>query len=177
VAIWPAFLAGIKPCDIIMHKVKWAVWCPNWNTQLYTNEKLSDFFPKCSQFLSYYIVLQFWLSTILIIYTMNGVIWSWRIKQKCQQNRYCFPIGRLFCCSVVGVALKVPLKWYNWDKNWLTGSQVVFLCMKLLLNSTYPMIHSSINYYHLLHMILYSIQWQASHDNWSWYANKPALFE
>jgi hypothetical protein len=23
-------------------------------------------------------------------------------------------------------------------------------------------------------MILYIIQWQASHDNWSWYANKPA---
>ena len=44
---------------------------------------------------------------------------------------------------------------------------VVFLCMKLLLNSTYEMIHSSINYYHLLYMILYSIQWQASHDNWS----------
>jgi hypothetical protein len=29
-------------------------------------------------------------------------------------------------------------------------------------------------YYRLLYMTLYSIQWQASHDNWSWYANKPA---
>jgi hypothetical protein len=26
-------------------------------------------------------------------------------------------------------------------------------------------------------MILYSIQWQASHGNWSCYANKPASFE
>ena len=48
-----------------------------------------------------------------------------------------------------------------------TNLLVVFLCMKLLLNSTYPMIHSSINYYCLLYLILYSIQWQASHDNWS----------
>ena len=41
----PTFLSGIKPCDIIMHKVKWAVRCLNWNSQLYTNKKLSDFFP------------------------------------------------------------------------------------------------------------------------------------
>ena len=27
---------------------------------------------------------------------MDGVIWSWHIKQKCQQNRFCLPIGRLF---------------------------------------------------------------------------------
>ena len=46
-----------------------------------------------------------------------------------------------------------------------TGS--ISICMKLLLNSTYPMIHSSIIYYRLLYMILSSIQWQASHDNWS----------
>jgi hypothetical protein len=96
----------------IIGKTKKSAFCVPYSvTQLYTNEKLSDFFPKCSQFLSYYIVLQFWLSTILIIYTMNGVIWSWRIKQKCQRKRFCLPIGRLFCCSVVGVALKVPLKW------------------------------------------------------------------
>ena len=29
----------------------------------------------------------------------------------------------------------------------------------------------------LLYMILYSIQWQARHGNWSCYANKPASFE
>jgi hypothetical protein len=28
-----------------------------------------------------------------------------------------------------------------------------------------------------LYMILYSIQWQASHGNWSCYANKPTSFE
>ena len=42
--IRPAFLTDIKPCDVIIHKVNWAVWCPHWNTPLYTNEKLSDFF-------------------------------------------------------------------------------------------------------------------------------------
>ena len=43
------------------------------------------------------------------------------------------------------------------------GPPVVFLCMKLLLISN----DSFKYYYHLLYMILYSIQWQASHDNWS----------
>jgi hypothetical protein len=33
----PAFFTGIKPCDVIIHKVNWAVWCRHWNTPLYTN--------------------------------------------------------------------------------------------------------------------------------------------
>jgi hypothetical protein len=46
-----------------------------------------------------------------------------------------------------------------------TGSISMY---ELLLNSTYSMIHSiSSIIYRLLYMILYSIQWQASHDNWS----------
>ena len=55
-----------------------------------------------------------------------------------------------------------------------TDLLVVFLSIILLLNSTYQSIQSSINYYCLLYMILYSIQWQASHDNLSGYASRPA---
>ena len=63
------------------------------------------------------------------------------MKQKFQQNRFCLPIGGLFSCSAVGVALKVPTKMIIGTK---TDLLVVFTCMKLLLNSIYPMIHSSI---------------------------------
>ena len=43
------------------------------------------------------------------------------------------------------------------------------------LNSTCPMIHSSIINVDIYgNMTLYSIQWQAIHGNWSCYANKPA---
>jgi hypothetical protein len=46
--------------------------------------------------------------------------------------------------------------------------------MKLLLNSTCPMIHSSIIIVYVY--VLYIIQWQASHGNWSCYANiKPTM--
>jgi hypothetical protein len=54
-------------------------------------------FQYCSQFLSYYIVLQFWLSTILII-TMGDVICNWHIEQKCQQIN---SVSRSADCSVV----------------------------------------------------------------------------
>jgi hypothetical protein len=45
-----------------------------------------------------------------------------------------------------------------------TDLMVVFLCMKLLVNSTYPIIHSSIIIICYI-VILYSIEWQASRDN------------
>ena len=39
------------------------------------------------------------------------------------------------------------------------------------------MSNDSFKYYYCLYiyMILYSIQWQASHGNWSCYANKPTM--
>ena len=47
------------------------------------------------------------------------------------------------------------------------------------LNSTCPMIHSGIIIVDIYdNMTLYSIQWQASHGNWSCYANNTAsIFE
>jgi hypothetical protein len=69
---------------------------------------------------------------------MNGVIWSWRIKQKCQQIYFVShqQIVQLFCNrgSLEG-AIKTIIG---------TKTDLVFLYMKLLLNSMCPMIHSSI---------------------------------
>jgi hypothetical protein len=100
---------------------------------------------------------------------MNDVIWSWRIKQKCQQYILSLhqQIVQLFCNRG---SLEGAIKTINGTKN-----DLVFLSIKLLLNSTCPLIHSSILLF--IHMVLYSIQWQASHGNWSCYAAaaKPAM--
>ena len=53
------------------------------------------------------------------------------MKQNCQQTDFVSPSGirKLFSCFAIGVAI-----------------DLIFLYMKLLLNSTCPMIHSSIIY-------------------------------
>jgi uncharacterized membrane protein (DUF106 family) len=59
-----------------------------------------------------------------------------------------------------------------------TKTDLVFLYMKLLLNSMCPMIHSSIIivYTYIWYYDYYcTIEWQASRGNWSWYANRPAM--
>jgi hypothetical protein len=68
------------------------IWNNPTGLQLSLYFRVYNIFRYCSQFLSCYIVLQFLWSTILII-TMNGVIWSGHIKQKCQQIADC----QLFC--------------------------------------------------------------------------------
>jgi uncharacterized membrane protein (DUF106 family) len=77
---------------------------------------------------------------------MNGAIWSWRIKQKCWQIDFVShqQIVQLFCNrgSLEG-AIKTIIG---------TKTDLVFLYMKLLLNSMCPMIHSSI-------IIVYTYIW------------------
>jgi hypothetical protein len=65
---------------------------------------------------------------------MNGAIWSWCIKQKCWQIDFVShqQIVQLFCNRG---SLEGAIK---------TKTDLVFLYMKLLLNSMCPMIHSSI---------------------------------
>jgi hypothetical protein len=100
------FVQGITVClylwDMSIVSIIW-----NYPTSLHSYIHLAVslyfrvyyMFRQCSQFLSYYIVLQFWLSTILII-TMNGVsvIWSWHIEQNCQQIDFVSPSAD---CSIV----------------------------------------------------------------------------
>jgi hypothetical protein len=84
------------------------------------------FFDNAQNFL-YYIVVQFWLSTILII-TSEWCHQKLTYETKVSTNRFCLPIRhqQIFSCFAIGtrVALKVPLLYKNntWDKNWLNIS-------------------------------------------------------
>ena len=95
-------------------------------------------------------------------------------------NNWCLILHhKLFARIIFRTLLKFAhpaLREFQYCAN-INTSKVYEIVIKL--NSTCPMIHSSIInvdiYGNIANMTLYSIQWQASHGNWSCYANKPTM--
>ena len=116
---------------------------------------------------------------VCCVNTFQGILYFLTILT----NRFCLPISRLFSCSVIGVALKGAIQTIIGTKTdstsypgyLLMGTDLVFLYMKLLFNSTCLMIHSSIIIVLYIHDIVQYCRWMLIHSKYFQYSSK--IFE